>query len=490
MLAIGPITIILSVITCCLLAKVFYDRQKNCYKNFPPGPKWLPIIGNINMFTLTEPFTAMKELSKKYGSIFSFHFGMEKIVVVSGYEAVKELYFHQDDFSDRPNLPLITKLTKGHAFGFNNGEDWKVMRKFILPTQHQLFRGCKIIEHINEECDLLVETIKSYGGKPFEYKPVITTSVNNIIMSILIGQHSRGNPKYLKVEKLLQEVTELLTHPVCLIYNAYPSLMRWLPGAHKTLFNKNLEMNKCLNEICTKAMAKLDLKEPTNVLDAFLLKRQQVKSQFGLYYHNENLKGLLVSLFIGGMDTTYNSLRWGLLLMMENPEIQKNVQNEIEKVIGSSQPQTHHQKEMPFTNAVIQEIQRVSSISQSSVPRATTRDIMFRGFFLPKGTFIIPLLPTVLQDKDYFEKPEEFYPQHFLDSEGNFVMNKAYIPFSAGRRSCTGQQLAKLELFLIFTRLMQKFTFHPPPRVDLDFSPKVGFVHSPVPCMLSATPRF
>ncbi|PIO37614.1 hypothetical protein AB205_0107250, partial [Aquarana catesbeiana] len=108
------------------------------------------------------------------------------------------------------------------------------------------------------------------------------------------------------------------------------------------------------------------------------------------------------------------------------------VHEEIDRVIGSSQPRTDYRKDMPYTNAVIHETQRFANILPMNLPRETTRDITFQGYHLPKGTYIVPLLESVLYDKTQFERPESFYPEHFLDSQGAFVKKEAFMPFSAG----------------------------------------------------------
>ncbi|CAI9597708.1 unnamed protein product, partial [Staurois parvus] len=96
-----------------------------------------------------------------------------------------------------------------------------------------------------------------------------------------------------------------------------------------------------------------------------------------------------------------------------------------------------------------------------------------------QGTTVIPLLTSALRDKAYFEKPEEFYPEHFLDSDGSLKKNEAFIPFSLGKRSCAGENLAKMELFLFFTTLLQNFTFQTPPGAKLDLTPAMGFTNAP-----------
>ncbi|PIO34570.1 hypothetical protein AB205_0087370, partial [Aquarana catesbeiana] len=105
------------------------------------------------------------------------------------------------------------------------------------------------------------------------------------------------------------------------------------------------------------------------------------------------------------------------------------------------------------------------------------------------GTTILPLLSSVLKDKAYFAKPDEFYPEHFLDADGNFKKNEAFIPFSAGKRSCAGESLAKMELFLLFTILLKNFTFQAPPGTVVDLTPALGSINAPLPHEICAIPR-
>ncbi|PIO25944.1 hypothetical protein AB205_0095990 [Aquarana catesbeiana] len=110
----------------------------------------------------------------------------------------------------------------------------------------------------------------------------------------------------------------------------------------------------------------------------------QGKPESTLYYHDDNLTALVNNLFAAGMETTSTALRWGLLLMMKYPNIQKKVQDEIERVIGTAQPQLEHRKQMPYTDAVTHEILRYGDIAPGSLPHATSQDVTFRGYFIPK----------------------------------------------------------------------------------------------------------
>ncbi|XP_044147856.1 cytochrome P450 2K6-like isoform X1 [Bufo gargarizans] len=492
MFAIDPVTALLVILFCLFLIKILYEPKDNLFKNFPPGPKPLPIIGNMHLLNLKRPYNTFIELSKTYGPVFSVQIGSQKMVLLCGYETVKDaLVNYAEEFSERPYVPIFHDIAKGNGILFSGGENWKVMRRFTLSTLRDFGMGKKSIENkINEESDFLVKTFKSYGGKPFADPVILNAAVANIIVSIMLGHRFDYNdPVFLRLMGFINENIRLMGSPMVMLYNTFNSIFRWFPGSHKKVQENAVKTQKFIKETFTKHKERLDVNDQRTLIDTFLVKQQEEKSEFASYYHNENLTMIVSNLFAAGMDTTSTTLQWGILLMMKYPEIQKNVQNEIEKVIGSSEPQSEHRKKLPYTDAVIHEIQRFANIIPTNLPHATAQDVTFKGYFLPKGTYVMPLLTSVLRDEAYFKKPDEFYPQHFLDSKGNFVKNEAFLPFSAGKRSCAGENLAKMELFFFFTRLLQNFTFQAPSGTELDLTPAVGFTTPPVPHLICAIPR-
>ncbi|XP_077147729.1 cytochrome P450 2E1-like isoform X3 [Ranitomeya variabilis] len=436
-----PITLVLSIILCFLFVLFFFGQKKNAY-NLPPGPRPLPIIGNLHILDMKRPHLTMHELSKKYGAVYTLQLGVEKVIVICGYEAVKDaLVNHADEFSGRPKLAMFDEMYKGH-------------------------------------------------GEPFDNILNINAAASNIIVYILLGRRfGYEDPTLLKLLKMNNENAILLGTPMAALYNTYPSVMRWFTSVSEKVQRNENEIHAFLQETFTINREQLDVNDQRNLIDSFLVKQREEKPNPKLYFTNENLTQLVADLYDAGMETTSTTLRWGLLLMMKYPEIQKKVQSEIDKVIGSNEPQVIHRREMPYTDAVIHEIQRFGNILPTNVSHATTQDVNFRGYLLPKGIQVIPLLTSILYDKDHFVKADEFYPEHFLDSSGNFVRKEAFMPFSAGKRSCAGENLAKMELYMFFTRLLQNFTFKAPPGAALDLTPAVGIVAGPMPYKMCAIPR-
>ncbi|XP_068136238.1 cytochrome P450 2K6-like [Hyperolius riggenbachi] len=474
--------LLLSIALSLFLAIVFYGQKRKIPHNFPPGPTPLPLVGNMHILDMKKPYKTFLELAKKYGTVYSLRIGTEKIVVLCGYETVKDaLINHAEAFSGRQLFPLVKDIAKGHGLIFSNGDNWKVMRRFTLSTLRDFGMGKKTIEDkIQEECVFLVKKVKSFKGEAFDDTMIINAAAANIIVSILLSNRfDYEDPKILRLLEIINESIRITGSPTALLYNAFPSLVKWFPGGHKTTMSNAEEMFSFVRETFTNQRKELDVNDQRNLIDAFLVKQQEEKPNPDLYFTNDNLTVLVADLFAAGMETTSTTLRWGILLMMKYPDVQSKVQDEIEKVIGPSEPKALHRKDMPYTEAVISEIQRFGNIVPTNLPHCTTRDVHFQGYFIPKGTHVLPLLASVLYDKDHFQRPEEFYPEHFLDADGNYVKKEAFIPFSAGKRSCAGETLAKMELFLFFVSLLQNFTFKAPPGAILDLGGAVGFTRCP-----------
>ncbi|XP_006137090.1 cytochrome P450 2K4-like isoform X1 [Pelodiscus sinensis] len=482
------------VLTIIFIMKTQKFWNSSFREDFPPGPTPLPIIGNLHILDRKRPYWTLLELSKKYGPVFSIQMGCQKMVVLSGYKMVKEALVNQADaFAERPKIPVFEATSKGYGVIFSHGNNWKVMRRFTLMTLRDFGMGKRVIEdRIVEESEFLIKEIESRKGQPFEITTVLTGAVANIIVSILLGERlDYKDPTLLKLLSLISENARVLGSPSVTLYNIFPAL-GFLLKNYKTFLRNTSEMHSFIRLTFIECLKVLDKNDQRSFIDAFLVRQQEEKSNANGYFHNSNLIVLANNLFAAGMETSSTTLRWGLLLMMKYPKIQSKVQEEIASVIGSAQPRIEHRTKMPYTDAVVHEIQRFANILPMSLPHETTEDVTLKGYFIPKGTYIIPLLASVLRDESQWEKPDTFNPEHFLDSEGKFVKKEAFMPFSAGRRICAGENLAKMELFLFFTSLLQRFSFHPPPGVtasDLDLTPAIGITTPPMPYKLCAEPR-
>ncbi|XP_042313610.1 cytochrome P450 2K6-like [Sceloporus undulatus] len=163
--------------------------------------------------------------------------------------------------------------------------------------------------------------------------------------------------------------------------------------------------------------------------------------------------------------------------MVAYPDIQEKVQKEIQSAVRPSHKFCYEdRKKLPYTNAVIHEVQRFGNIILVGSFRECTKDITLQGFHIKKGTTIIPDTASVLYDPEQWETPHQFNPNHFLDKDGNFFCKEAFMPFGIGHRVCLGEQMAKVELFIFFCSLLQAFKFQPPEGTKVNTEPVVGGV--------------
>nr|XP_013032574.2 cytochrome P450 2W1-like isoform X1 [Anser cygnoides] len=468
-----------------LLLTALYVLQgfKQSALKLPPGPFPLPIIGNLHLLDIRRQDKSLMKISEKYGPVFTVHLGFRKAVVLTGYEAVKDALLNTADvFADRPVIPIFHHIQHGNGVFFSSQELWRKTRRFTVAAMRDLGMGKRLAEErILEELQFLIGLIKSFKGGPFRLR-CLNTAPTNITFAILFGRRfDYEDPTFVTLLRLIDEVMLLLGSPFLHLFNFYPFL-GFLFKPHKIILKKIEEVCVILKKHIKESKKNINGNSLTSYIDALVFKQEEKNKDTP--FHDENVLASALDLLMAGTETTSTTLQWAVLLMMKYPEIQKKVHAEIERVLGPGcLPTFEDRKKMPFTTAVIHEVQRFVTLLPH-VPRCTSTDTHFKGYFIPKGTTVIPLLTSVLLDKTQWETPDEFNPNHFLDSEGNFVKKKAFLPFSTGRRNCIGESLATVELFIFFTGLIQKFTFKPPPGVkesELDTTAEAGFTMRPHP---------
>ncbi|KAM6265769.1 cytochrome P450 2H1-like isoform 2-T4 [Porphyrio hochstetteri] len=490
----GMTTVFLLVCISCLLLFATWRRVSQKEK-LPPGPFTFPIIGNLlhlNPWNLPE---SLKQLSKKYGPVFTIHLGPQKVVVLYGYDAVKEALIDQaDDFSGRGNLPLLKRLFQGTGIVTSNGETWKQLRRFALTTLRDFGMGKKSIEErIQEESHFLVEKLRNTHGQHFNPGNVLIHAVSNIICSIVFGDRfDYEDKKFLTLIDLLEENNELQNSVLTQLYNFFPTAMEYLPGAHKKMVENTEKVDQFILEIIKEHQETLDPTFPRDFIDAFLNKMEQEKGYSHSEFTVETLSRTTLDLFLAGTGTTSITLRYGLLILQKYPEIVEKIQKEIDCVIGRDRsPCMADRSQMPYTDAVAHEIQRFIDFLPFNVPHAVIKDTKFRDYFIPKDTMIFPMLTSVLKDSKEFPNPEKFDPGHFLNANGTFKKSDYFMPFSAGKRICAGEGLARMEIFIFLTSILQNFTLKPVVDLkDIDISPLISsLANLPRPYEVSFVPR-
>ncbi|XP_036032887.1 cytochrome P450 2G1 [Onychomys torridus] len=471
----------------CLFYLLLSIARKRTSKGgkLPPGPTPIPVLGNLFQVRIDNMFQSFLKLQKKYGPVFTVYFGPRPVVILCGHEAMKEALVDQaDDFSGRGEMPTIEKNFQGHGLALSNGERWKVLRRFSLIVLRNFGMGKRSIEErIQEEAGYLLEEFHKVKGAPIDPTFYLSRTVSNVICSVVFGRRFDYEDKYFQsLMKTINESFVEMSKPWAQLYDMFWGIMQYFPGSHNHLYDLLEELKDFIASRVKINEESFDPSNPRDYIDCFLIKMHQDKSDPHTEFNLKNLVLTTLNLFFAGTETVSSTLRYGFLLLTKYPEVEAKVYKEINEVIGTHRiPRVDDRAKMPYTDAVIHEIQRVTDVVPLGVPHNVIRDTHFRGYFLPKGTDVYPLIGSVLKDPKYFRYPDAFYPQHFLDEQGCFKKNDAFVAFSSGKRICVGEALARMELFLYFTSILQRFSLRSlVPPADINITHRIsGFGNIP-----------
>ncbi|XP_075067673.1 cytochrome P450 2C20-like [Mixophyes fleayi] len=463
---------VLSLAVSFLLTLLFllsFWRKLKKYKLLPPGPAPIPLLGTPKYIGAHAASKYFPELSKKYGPIFTIWKLTDPVVVLCGYDVVKDaLLNHGEEFSGRPVLPVLNKLTEGYSFPNTNGERWRQLRRFTISSLRNFGMGKKVMEkRVLDESRNLIRAVSEIGGKPFNPIMLLGGAVGNITSYALFGEHFDYQDPKLQELILTTRTFIMNAHsPLHELANTFPFLLD-IPIFKQKIFKAGLDLQAFVKKYIEQHRQNLNPASPWDFIDYFLVKIKEEEHLTGGHFCETSLMMVVVDLLAAGMETTSSTLNFSLVVISSFPEVQVKVQQEIDEVTQSLRPPgIMDRAQMPYTNAVVHEIQRIFDLAPIAHYHALTKDTHFRGYTIPKGTTVIPFISSVLSDPSQWETPQEFNPGHFLDDKGKFRAKPAFMAFSAGKRICAGENLARMELFLFFCALLQKFTFTQPPGIE------------------------
>ncbi|KAL1776170.1 cytochrome P450 2J3 isoform X1, partial [Sigmodon hispidus] len=315
-------TLLLAAVIFLFLADYLKRRRP---KNYPPGPRGLPFLGNMLLADFEKPHLVVQPLVKKYGNVMSLEFGNISSVLISSLPLIKEAFTHLDEnFLNRPKFPVQKHMFSENGLVFSNGQPWKERRRFTLMTLRNFGLGKKSLEQrIQEEARHLVEAIGEEGGQPFDPHFKINNAVSNIICSVTFGERFEYNDsRFQELLRLLDKAMYLSSSMMAQLYNIAPWIMKHLPGQHQTMIATWEKLKSYISDIIDNHRKDWNPDEPRDFIDAFLTEMTKYPDKTTTSFNEENLICCTLDLFLAGTDTTSTTLRWGLLYMALYPEVQ------------------------------------------------------------------------------------------------------------------------------------------------------------------------
>jgi len=279
-------------------------------------------------------------------------------------------------------------------------------------------------------------------------------------------RYDYDDPKLISIIERLTLWFKRLAKPGALFVALFPWLVKVYPKfmERDQTLAINHDIMGIINTTIEEHEKTLDPNDPRDFTDKVLIEIQRTTDRSSSFYGDvgrENLANTLFDMFLAGSETTSTTLTWAMLYMARYPEVQSKVQEELDRVVGRGRvPSLNDRPDLPYTEAVIMEVQRYANIIPEGVGHSSQKDITVNGITIPAGTTVMPLMTELLKGS-YWGDGTTFRPDRFLDSEGRCKKDDHLIPFSIGKRQCLGETLAKTELFLFFVGLLQEFHIRP-----------------------------
>ncbi|XP_055995738.1 steroid 17-alpha-hydroxylase/17,20 lyase-like [Ostrea edulis] len=455
---------------------VYYMRKWFLYR-LPPGPWSFPLVGNYEVYSKPLLHRVLLKLSKKYGPVFRLSFGHVPFVILNNYEVVMEAIVKKKaDFAGRPSSTTFSLLSEGYkdiALA-TYSPMWQYHRRIATKALRNYLQG-DLLEKLTQDNMTKVMNMMAAEKGPFEPKSHLDNIVFYQLYTLCFGEKKDiGDPE---VEFLIREkdlVNKTMENGIR--EDLLPFLKDVYPSKRYTIIKKAVD--KAFDFLYRKLEEHKETFDANNIRDLtdhLLMARSEVERTGD----EESLQKLtdtyllqtISDIFFAGVDTTRITLEWFLCFISGLPEIQAKCQKEIEQNIGRRCPSIADRQSLPYTEACIYETMRAGVIAALGLPHLTICDTNVGGYDVPKGTVVLINHYALHQDTNYWKDPEKFNPLRYLDENGKMDPKKldSWLPFSAGRRVCLGESVAKPEILMMCVHLLQRFHISLPEGVKPNF---------------------
>lgn len=420
--------------------------------------------GNLHEFVFQK--------SRQLGKVFSVKLGSKLIVFITGSEAIHEaLVTRGTEFADRftAHMDQISNPCS-YGLGFRPYDDsYKLVKHLSLSILKEFGFGKRIMEtRILTEVEAMIRYVRDLDGTPVDPFHVGGTSGANVTLNVLFGRRFDYNDQTLI--NIIADAKKGFTS-FAIEIDLFPVLRR-LPFYQRKI-NDYVTCTERVRAFCDENIT-ICLQDKTNA-DNFV--RCFADKQGPAAFNRTELTFIARDLITGTVDSSTTFLRWTCLLLANHPLVQDRVCAEIDSVVdGDRLPGLDDRSRMPYVQATIMEILRYRTVFPMAAFRELKTDTQVNGYFIPAGTMVVVSVYSVDVDPDTWQRPDLFRPERFLDASGNVVDRDKVIPFSIGKRSCFAEQLARPQMFLFFSSLLQQFYIRPPAGQDhIDDTAKFAF---------------
>jgi cytochrome P450 len=404
-------------IVALLLGYLVYHFTKHGGSKYPPGPTGIPFFGSF--FSLGfAPHLTYTKWAKKYGPVFSVKLGGINAVVLNDAKSIREA-FKEDAFAGRPMNKFFLQFTGGKQQGVvgSVGHAWTEQRRFALKGLRDFGVGKNTMESIiTEEVDEFIEGLKKETGQPISLNRKFSLAILNSIWMITCGRrYKQDDPRLQKIlDTGAQGLNENFKVGILIFFEWLADVFPEWSGFNKFLAGLRDIFSFIRAEIKEHRNTFVPENLPRDFVDTYLAHVNSTTDPKSSFYKEngyDQLEAVMLDFFTAGQETTATTLTWAVLYLATHPKVQKKLQEEIHRVIGKNRKPTLADKaSLPYVEATMQEVFRMSSIVPMGVFHTTMANVSFRGFEIPKNTYVFSNIHGALRDPNVWKDPETFSP--------------------------------------------------------------------------------
>nr|QUN00525.1 cytochrome P450 82D169 [Tripterygium wilfordii] len=500
---IGAATLVFVVLMYCLSSS---SRKASEKRQPPQAGGALPFIGHLHLLVGSKPaHVALGDMADKYGPIFTFKLGVHRAIIVGNFEVAKECFTTNDKvFADRPIILASEVMCYDLAmFGFSSyGPYWRHIRKIAtveLLSNHRL----EMLKHVREsEVNASIKEIYeiSENKNPIEMKRWLGDLNLNLICRMISGTSYAGGARRTKDEKEDKKRCEEAVRAFIelagtfAMADALPYLRRFdLGGTEKAMKRTAEDLDQILQGWLDEHKMKKKMGiSGEDFMDVMLSICDDEAAELHSYDSDTIIKATCLNLVLAGADTTTVALTWALCLLLNNLDVLKKAQEELDTHVGRGrQVQESDIENLVYLQAILKETLRIYPPTPLNALHISSKDCSVSGYHVPKGTRLFVNIGKIHRDSNVWADPDEFRPERFLTTHKDFDVRGQHhelVPFGAGRRMCPGISFALQVMLFTFAKLLHGFEIASADGEPIDMTGSPGLTNlkaTPLELMLS-----
>ncbi|XP_048491294.1 cytochrome P450 CYP82D47-like [Beta vulgaris subsp. vulgaris] len=460
----------------------------------PPTPSnsW-PIIGHLHLLG-SLPHIALGNLADRYGPIFMIQLGVERAVVVSSAEMARECLGAGDKvFLNRPQKIYVEHMAYNSAMlGFTPyGEYWRQIRKITtieLLSNHrvEMFKNVRVSEVRSG-----INRISGAGSEIVDMKQWFHDISLSTIIRLVSGKSSIEFYQSEVHNQCMEAIRDFFELAGVFVPGDALPFLRWMDiGGYEKKMKRvakviDVVAQKWLEEHKERTSSK-EKEEKRDFMDVMLGVFETGQNKPFKFDSDTIIKANSMAMILAATDTTAVTLTWALSLLLNNKDVLKKIQAELDNVVGKErQVEESDLKNLVYLQAVLKETMRLYPAAPLSAPREATIDCTVSGYHISAGTQLFVNLYKIHRDPKVWENPLDFHPERFLTTNKDYDVRGQsfeYMPFGSGRRICPGISFALLAMQFTLASLLHGFDISIPSDETVDMSESFGLTN------LKATP--